>query len=86
MCVRMWRLSRLGLSKTLPQWSQGNMVLLFLNGCVVTYFLFKKPAYLGGFLGWCWGSIWDREKGIGEGEGEGGRECELKREGETEAG
>ena len=49
-------------------------------------FLFKKPAYLGGFLGWCWGSIWDREKGIGEGEGEGGRECELKREGETEAG
>ena len=26
------------------------------------------------------------EKGIGEGEGEGGRECELKREGETEEG
>ena len=51
-----------------------------------TYLLSKKPAYLGGFLGWCWGSIWDREKGIGEGEGEGGRECELKREGETEAG
>ena len=50
-------------------------------------FLSQKPAYLGGFLGWCWGSIWDREKGIGEGEGEGGRVwCELKREGETEAG
>ena len=59
------------------------MVLLFLNGCV-TYF--ERPAYLGGFLGWCWGSNWDMEKGVGEGEGEGGRECELKREGETEAG
>ena len=83
-CVRMCRLRRLGLSKTLPQWSQGNMVLLFLNW-FVTYLLSKKPAYLGGFFG-CWGSIWDTEKGIGEGEGEGGRECELKREGETETG
>ena len=26
------------------------------------------------------------EKGIGEGDGEGGRECELKREGESDAG
>ena len=50
----MWRFSRLGRSKTLPQWLQGSMVLLLLrivDGDIILFINASIPWGLLGLMG-----------------------------------